>query len=315
MDRVRVMNLVTSYQLGQISRRQFLKRASVAVGSLTVANSLLAACATVPPNAPAPTLISATDPPPTDTPEPPAATDTPEPEAPAAASPESGIVAEDVTYTDRDGGTLMGYLAHPADGPAPAVIVIQEWWGLDEHIRDVTRRFAQAGYAVLAPDLYDGAVATEPDEARKLVMELDLPAAVLEIDQAISYLVEQEFVSSQKAGIVGYCFGGGLVLQTATVSEQVAAAVPYYGALLSEEQAAQVKAPVQAHYGTADRFDLDQLAAMIETIQNETDFAAEMYIYEDAPHAFFNDTRDSYRPDAAEAAWERTLDWFSTHIS
>ncbi len=296
MDRIHVMNLVTSYQLGQISRRQFMQRASLALGSLTVANSLLAACAVVPPNAPAPTPVTPTN--------------SPAPEA----APVAGIVAEDVLYLDRDDSTLSGYLARPAEGAAPAVIVIQEWWGLDEHIRAVTRRFAEAGFAALAPDLYHGSVTTEPDEARKLVMELDMAAAVREIDQAISFMLEHEFVASVKAGIIGYCLGGGLALQTATVSEQVAAAVPYYGALLSPDQAAQVKAAVQAHYGTADRFDLNDVAEMIEIIKTQAGFDAEAHIYEGAPHSFFNDTRNSYRAAAAAAAWERTLAWFRSYI-
>ena len=297
MDRVHVMNLVTSYQLGNISRRQFVQRASLALGSLTLTNSLLAACATVPLNAPTSTPITPTN--------------TPAPETP----PVAGIVTEDVAYPGQDDSALTGYLARPAEGTAPAVIVIQEWWGLDEHIRDVTRRFAEAGFAALAPDLYHGAVATEPDEARKLVMELDMAAAVREIDQAISFLVNQEFVASVNAGIVGYCLGGGLCLQTATISDQVAAVVPYYGAPLSPDQAAQVKAAVQAHYGTADRFDLNDVDEMIEIIKNQAGFDAELHIYEGAPHAFFNDTSASYRADAASSAWERTLAWFRTHIN
>ena len=293
MERIHVMNLVTSYQLGKISRRQFVQRTSLALGSMSLANALLAACATVPPNAPASTPIT-----PTNT-------------SAAEAAPVAGIVTEDISYLN---GTLTATIARPAEGAAPAVIVIQEWWGLNEHIRDITRRFADAGFAALAPDLYHGAIATEPDEARKLVMELDMTTAVQEIDQAISFLLEQEFVSSGKAGIVGYCLGGGLTLQTAIYSDQVAAAVPYYGTLLSPDQAAQVKAAVQAHYGTEDRFDLNDLAAMIEIIKTQAGFDAEAHIYEGAPHSFFNDTRSSYRAAAATAAWERTLMWFRTHI-
>lgn len=153
MDRIHVMNLVTSYQLGKISRRQFVQRTSLALGSMSLANTLLAACATVPPNAPASTPIT-----PTNT-------------SAAEAAPVAGIVTEDISYLN---GTLTATIARPAEGAAPAVIVIQEWWGLNEHIRDITRRFADAGFAALAPDLYHGAIATEPDEARKLVMELDM---------------------------------------------------------------------------------------------------------------------------------------------
>lgn len=301
MDRIEVMNLVTSYQLGKVNRRQFLQRTALAVGSLSIANMLAACTMVVPEDAPAPQMI-----------------ETPEPDAELGTEPmdDGELITQMVTYPDRDGEQLSGYLARPSGGePAPAVIVIQEWWGLNEHIMDVTRRFAQAGFVALAPDLYKGAVATEPDEARKLVMELDQPEAVQEIDQAMAFLLDQDYVSGDKAGVVGYCMGGGLTLQTAITSDRVGAAVPYYGTLLTPEEAVQVKAPVQAHYGTEDRFDLNELANMVQTIQDETDYAAEAYTYEGAPHAFFNDERaDAYRPEAAAQAWERTLDWFNTHL-
>jgi carboxymethylenebutenolidase len=311
MDRIKAMNLVTSYQLGQISRRQFIRRAVVTFGSLSVANLVLAACQAVPINAPQPTLIqtpqAAEDPTPTA-----AATEEAVEEASAT---EGDLITETVTYPDRDGEELTGYLARPADGePRAAVIVIQEWWGLDEHIQDLTRRFAAEGFVALAPDLYKGQVATEPDEARKLVMELDMAEAVVEIDQGIAFLLEQEYVAGEKAGVVGFCMGGGLALQLAVNSERVGAAVPFYGTLLEPEQAAQVQAPVQAHYGTEDRFDLDALAEMGQIIEDEAGQPSEVYTYEGAPHAFLNDTAESYRPEAAAEAWERTLVWFRQHL-
>lgn len=311
MDRIKAMNLVTSYQLGQISRRQFLRRAVVTFGSLSVANMVLAACQAVPITAPQPTLIR--------TPE---AAESPEPTAVATeeameeGAGEGDLVTEMVTYPDRDGEELTGYLARPADGdPRAAVIVIQEWWGLDEHIQDLTRRFANEGFVALAPDLYKGQVATEPDEARKLVMELDMAEAVVEIQQAIDFLLDQEYVAGDKAGVVGFCMGGGLALQLAVASDRVGAAVPFYGNLLSPEEAAQVQAPVQAHYGTEDRFDLTALEEMGRIIEEEAGHPSEVYIYEGAPHAFLNDTAQSYRPEAAAQAWERTLAWFREHLS
>ena len=301
MDRIEVMNLVTSYQLGHVNRRQFLQRAALAVGSLSIANMLAACTAIVPENAPTPQMI-----------------ETPPADQDLATEPvdDGEIVTQMVTYPDRDGEQLSGYLARPSgDSQAPAVIVVQEWWGLDDHIKDVTERFARAGFVALAPDLYKGAVATEPDEARKLVMELDQPEAVQEIDQAMAYLLEQDYTAGDKAGVVGYCMGGGLALQTAITSDHVGAAVSYYGTLLTPEEAAQVKAPIQGHYGTEDRFDLNELAAMVQNIQDDTGLDAEAYTYEGAPHAFFNDQRaDSYRPDAAEQSWERTLAWFNQYL-
>lgn len=314
MDRVYVMNLVASFQLGHITRRQFLKRSTAALGSVALANSLLAACATVPPNAPAPTLIT---PPPTAAPDPTAApTAEPTPEAAEEAAPE--IMGETVTYPDRDGEELTGYLAWPAsaaDSPLPGLIVLQEWWGVNEHIKDVTRRFAAAGYVALAPDLYHGAVATEPDEARKLVMELDMPEAVAEIGQAIEFLLSQESVRGEKAGMVGFCLGGRLVLASATTLDTIGAAVPFYGSALSPEDSATVKAPVQGHYGTEDGgIPVDTVQAMGSAME-AAGITSEFYLYEGAPHAFFNDTAASYRPEAAQTAWERTLAWLATHLA
>lgn len=314
MDRVTVMNLVASFQLGYISRRQFLKRATGAVGSVAVANSLLAACAAVPPNAPAPTLVTPV--PPTEA----APTPTAAPEATALPAAEAGaeVMGEAVTYPDRDGEELTGYLAWPASAasePLPGLIVIQEWWGLNEHIKDVTRRFAAAGYVALAPDLYHGAVATEPDEARKLVMALDMAEAVAEIGQAVDYLLSQESVRGEKAGIVGFCMGGRLALVSATTLDSIGAAVPFYGTALSPEEAATAKAPVQGHYGTADRgIPVDSVETMARAM-SDAGVTTEFYFYQDAPHAFFNDTSASYRPEAAQEAWERTLAWFAAHLS
>lgn len=314
MNRIEVMNLVASYQLGHISRRQFTRRALLAVGSMGVVNLLLAACQAVPINAPIPTLL--TPPPAGETPEAEAeATAMPTEEAMEEATEETMRSGEMITYPDRDGEELTGYLARPANGDAaPAVVVIQEWWGLNDHIKDLADRFAAEGFVALAPDLYKGNVATEPDEARKLVMELDMMEAVSEIDQAMAFLLEQDYVSGDKAGVVGFCMGGGLVLQAAVLSDRVGAAVPFYGTLLEPDQAAQVKAPVQAHYGTADRFDLAALEEMGRIIEEETEFDSEVYTYQDAPHAFMNDTAESYRPEAAAEAWERTLEWFRTYL-
>ncbi|MGB5051185.1 MAG: dienelactone hydrolase family protein, partial [Caldilineaceae bacterium] len=217
-----------------------------------------------------------------------------------------------------DGEELTGYMAWPASAaasPVPGLIVIQEWWGLNEHIKDVTRRFAAQGYVALAPDLYHGAVATEPDEARKLVMALDMPEAVAEIGQAIDFLLSQENVTGEKAGIVGFCMGGRLVLASATTLETIAAAVPFYGSPLTPEESATVKAPVQGHYGAADGgISVESVKAMQDAME-AAGIVNEFYIYDAAPHAFFNDTAASYRPEAAAAAWTRTLAWFAAHLS
>jgi carboxymethylenebutenolidase len=299
MDRIYVMQLVRSFQCGEIARRDFLKQAAAAVGSVAAANLLLAACSPAPAEAPPPVVV-----------------DEPQAEAPSSASgAEEGLEAGSVDYTDTDGEQLMGYLARPAGAePLPAVVVIQEWWGLDEHIKDVTRRLARENFVALAPDLYHGAVTSEPDEARKLVMELDMAEAVREIQRAIDFLQAQDYVAGSKVGIVGFCMGGGLVLQTSLVEEDLGAGVVFYGRPLTPQQAPQVTAPILGLFGAADQGIPVPEAEAMHAAFGEAGLENEIHVYEGAPHAFFNDTRDSYNPDAAADAWPRTLAWFRKHL-
>jgi carboxymethylenebutenolidase len=305
MDRIYVMQLVRSFQVGQISRRVFLQRATAAVGGVAAANLLLAACRP----------ISGTPRPVTEA----APTGEGVGSAETNLTTEEGLVAEMVEYAGPDGDMLPGYLARPADaaGPLPGVIVLQEWWGLNEHIKDVTRRLALEGYVALAPDLYKGQVATEPDEARKLVMELDMPAAIQEIGSAADFLLAQDFVSGDQVGIMGFCMGGGLVLQSAlndAGAGRYGAAVAFYGSPLTPDQAAQVEAPVLGLYGADDGGIPVADVNMMQEALTAAGVANEVHIYEGAPHSFFNDTRESYRPEAAADAWQQMLAWFEEHL-
>jgi carboxymethylenebutenolidase len=299
------MQLVRSFQVGQISRRAFLQRASVAVGGMAAANLLLAAC--VP--------VSGTPRPVTEATPTGEGVGTPE----SSLTTEEGLVAEMVEYAGPDGEMLPGYLARPeGEGPYPGVIVLQEWWGINEHIKDVTRRVAQAGYVALAPDLYKGQVATEPDEARKLVMELDMPAAVQEIGSAADFLLGQDYVSGEQVGVMGFCMGGGLALQAAlndAGTGRYAVAIPFYGSPLTPEQAATVQTPILGLYGADDGgipvADVTAMQDALTAAGVENSFT----IYDGAPHSFFNDTRESYRPEAAADAWQQTLSWLQKYLS
>jgi carboxymethylenebutenolidase len=296
MDRVYVMQLVRSFQVGGLTRRDFLLRASAALGSVAAADLLLAAC-NANPNPDAPPVVEEAKP------------------AEAQSETAAGLVIESVEYQDTDGETLMGYLARPeGDEPKPAIVVIQEWWGLNEHIKDLARRFAGEGFVALAPDLYHGQVATEPDEARKLVMELDMAEAVKEIQRALAFLREQSYMAGPKVGIVGFCMGGGLVLQTSLIEDNLTAAVAFYGRPLSAEEAPQAKAPILGLYGAADQgIPVDEVNKM-DAALDEAGIENDIHVYEGAGHAFFNDTGQSYNEQAATDAWPRTLDWFRKHI-
>lgn len=307
MDRVYVMQLVRSFQVGELSRRNFLLRASAALGSVAAANMLLAACGANP-NPTAPPVVEQAQP-----------TQAPAASAPteaAAPANQADLVTEMVDYQDAAGETLMGYLARPqGDDPKPAIVVIQEWWGLNDHIKDLARRFAGEGFVALAPDLYHGVVTTEPDEARKLVMELDMAEAVKEIQRGMAFLREQKYVTGPKVGVVGFCMGGGLALQTALAEDNLGAAVAFYGRPLSPEEAAKVKAPVLGLYGAKDQgIPVDAVKSMESGLKN-AGVESEFHIYEDAGHAFLNDTAPSYNAEAANDAWPRTLEWFRKYLS
>ncbi|MCH7746415.1 MAG: dienelactone hydrolase family protein [Chloroflexi bacterium] len=216
---------------------------------------------------------------------------------------------------DSNGSTVPGYLCRPSgDGASPGVIVLQEWWGLEPHIKDIAERYARAGYVALATDLYHGNVTAEPDEARKLAMGMDKERAIKEIASSVRYLKAQSYVNG-KVGTVGYCMGGGLSIAAACNIEEVDAAVIYYGGSPSDEDLAKVRVPVLGLYGGADGgVPVTTASALSEALEkNGTPY--EIHIYGGAPHAFFNDTRESYREEAANDSWERTLTFFQKNLS
>ncbi len=216
-----------------------------------------------------------------------------------------------------NGGMAPGYLAQPEnEGQYPGVVVIQEWWGLDDHIKDLTRRFAAEGFVALAPDLYRGKVAEEPDDARKLVMELDRPQAKKDIQGAVNYLIAQPFVIPKKAGTVGFCMGGALSSMMSYSGEHIGAVIVFYGggAVLSDEDASKVSAPYLGLYGELDKgIPLEQVHAN-EAKLKANGKTCEFVIYPGAPHAFFNDERPSFQKEAADDAWKRSLGWFRQYL-
>ena len=212
--------------------------------------------------------------------------------------------------------TGQGYLSTPKSGKGPAVVVIQEWWGLVPHIEDVVNRFAAEEFCALAPDLYHGKTTKSPDEAGKMVMEMDADRAEREIAAAGEYLLTRPECSSKTYGVVGFCMGGGLAQYTATKEDgKVGAAVSFYGGFK--------KVP----------FEWDELTAPLLLICGEEDSGvtaegrerekmlkakgknAQLIVYPHAKHAFFNDTRkEVYDAQAAQDAWTRTLGWFRANL-
>jgi len=214
-----------------------------------------------------------------------------------------------------DGISGTGYLACPTDASGSGLVVIQEWWGLNDHIRDVTGRFAREGYVALAPDLYHGKVTDEPDDARKLAMELERPRAIREIAGAARYLKSRAEVEPKEVGVVGWCMGGGLAFAAAHLLDDFAAVVGFYGRPPSDEEVARINCPVLGLFGELDGGITPALAEAFRASLVKHNKAHEIRVYPGAPHAFFNDSRPHiYKADAAQDAWQKTLRWFEMYL-
>jgi carboxymethylenebutenolidase len=214
-----------------------------------------------------------------------------------------------------NGRTAPGYLATPKGGSGPALIVIQEWWGLVRHIEDVTDRFAAEGFVALAPDLFHGDKAKSSDEAGHLLMGLDIPRATADIGGAAKYLLAQPGVTSKKAAIVGFCMGGQLALLGGCEHpDTIGPTVNFYGvhpkAQLRPER---LTSPVLAHFAKQDGFVTGEVAD--ELVQRIVAAGKQVIRHDyDADHAFFNDTRpEVYSAECSKLAWERTLSFLREH--
>ena len=224
-------------------------------------------------------------------------------------------MGEKVTFPSN-GGTAEGYLAKPAGGKGPGVVVIQEWWGLVPHIIDVADRFAAEGFTALAPDLFHGKSTKEPDEAGKLMMSLQLPLAAKDLSGAYDHLKKSD-ATSGKVGCVGFCMGGGLSLYLATI-KPIDACVAFYGVIPGGQQPdyANLSGPVLGHYAEKDGWATPEVARGLEKTIRDAGGDAEVHIYPGADHAFFNDTRpEAYDAAAAKTSWDRTLAFLKQHLA
>jgi carboxymethylenebutenolidase len=210
-----------------------------------------------------------------------------------------------------------GYLALPAgDGPFPGVIVVQEWWGLDDHIKDVANRFAREGFVALAPDLYHGKVTKEPDEAQKMMMSLNMPQAVKELTKAADSLAARPEVAGRGIGAIGFCMGGGLALTLATESPHIKAVAPFYGGNPSPiDKVANLKGPVSASYAEHDGWITPAVRDELDRALSQAGIQHDIKVYPGTEHAFFNDTRpEVHNRDASEDAWRRALNLFRENL-
>ncbi len=217
-------------------------------------------------------------------------------------------------------GSVRAFAARPqGGGPYPAVIVIQEWWGLNDHIKDVAARFAREGYVALAPDLYSrlgNKVTADPNEAGQLMMSLEKKDGVEDLLAVVKHLKSAAGVKADRIGVTGYCMGGSYTTLLACHSADVKAAAAFYGEVPDDDTLARLHCPLLYVYGTEDgwiqRKDVDRLR---ETLKRHGK-TAEVQIYAGAPHAFFNDTRpDVYREKEARDAWQRMLALFRQQLA
>jgi carboxymethylenebutenolidase len=218
-----------------------------------------------------------------------------------------------------NGGSAQGYLATPASGGGPGVVVIQEWWGLVPHITNVCERFAAEGFVALAPDLYHGAATTEPDEAGKRMMALNIERAARDMHGAATHLAHLSQVTSQSVGIVGFCMGGAPALYAASVSPEIGPVVDFYGIHPNAiPDLTKVRGPVMGNFAGLDDSVPAERISKLERDLNGLGVQTDFKTYLDVDHAFFNDDRPGpagpYNADAAEDAWARTLGFLRAHL-
>jgi carboxymethylenebutenolidase len=218
-----------------------------------------------------------------------------------------------------NGSEGQGYVAVPPSGAGPGVVVIQEWWGLVDHIKDVCDRFAAEGFVALAPDLYGGTKlsVTEPDEAGKQMMALRLDQAAKDMSGAVDEVERRS--SDGKVGVVGFCMGGGLALVLATQRpDAVDACVAFYGLVPwpdAQPDYSKLSGAVLVHVAGNDEYFSPEAAAALERQLHDLDKQAEFHVYDGAEHAFFNDTRpEVYDASAAAAAWGRTIEFLHARL-
>lgn len=209
-------------------------------------------------------------------------------------------------------GETTAYVALPDQDTNKAVIVIQEWWGVNDHIKDIAGRYADEGFIAIAPDLYRGKIATNSDDASKMMHDLKTDDGLDTIKSALAKASDQYGITH--FGISGYCMGGTFALRSACDLEGLSAAAPFYGDIPDEDILKKLRTPTIFISGTKDQWINTDKVALLEEVANRYELPVESVKY-DADHAFFNDTRpEVYNADAAKDAWALVIGFFKDRL-
>lgn len=211
-------------------------------------------------------------------------------------------------------GDIMGYLAKPAiDGNFPGIVMIHEWWGLNDNIKEMADNLASHGYVVLAVDLYGGDIATTSEQARELIASFDSLQGIKNMNSATAFLNEN--YSLEKIGSIGWCFGGGQSLNLALNSDDVDATVIYYGSLVTDtEELSSIHWPVLGIFAELDKGITIETVNAFESSLNELEIENEITIYPGVDHAFANPSGEQYAPDESKDAWGKTIAFFESNL-
>lgn len=223
-------------------------------------------------------------------------------------------MASKIEFSAKSGAASSGEIAVPeGSGKAPGLVLVQEYWGLNDHVRSLADRFAAAGFLTLAPDLYHGKVTKDPGEAGALMQALDGQRAMDDIAGAVLHLQAHPRFNG-KVGITGFCMGGAYTFAATSALPELAAAVPFYGIPPADRMDfSRMKTPILAHVATRDEWVTIAKATEIKKQIDAHHGSMRLEIYE-ADHAFMNDTRTVYAPEAAKLAWERTIAFLHEHL-
>lgn len=284
----RIESIVKEYRTGALDRRSFMARLIAMTGSMAAAHLLLESSGL------ASTLVSQIE------------------------SRQANISSETIKYASSGGASVSGYLSLPQGKDRfPAVIVIHENRGLNDHTRDVARRFAAEGFIALAPDLLSrkgGTASMEsPDKAREAITSLPVEDAMADLKAGLDYLNSHKKVKSGRLGSVGFCWGGARSFMLAAESERLRAAVVFYGSAPPPEKLAQVRCPVLGIYGEKDERITSRVPEVAD-VMKKSGRKFEYKIYPGAAHAFFNDTGERYDANAAKDAWALSLKFLREHL-